>query len=386
MSAVREFTEVGHCGGKLTVTVTTEPDGRKKYALGFRHSAATPASISNLYATLEGEPIAFIAMGGIGAETNLPPVQGISVLLASDMEAMYGHECPRCKEYWRTTWFGVGWLTVCPYCALKAPPHYFLTKGQRKYVAECCKLVVEALEKEDGEHLIDLDAVADAAGKDIEKPKFFYAEQVMQHKWTCEACGSVQDILGKYGFCSSCGTRNDLLVVRVALKRIRERVDASGDLVSSLKDIVTEFDSAARAIAKRLAFMVKMKPGRKAELDRMLFHNIKQRAEEMRQWFGIDLFKGVRPDDVAFVTKMFARRHVYEHNGGEVDKRYIEETGDQTVKPKQLIRETRDSVLATIAVVDTMMANFHMQFHEIFPPDPKPISYHRPRRHPDNAE
>lgn len=379
MNEQREFSEVGHCGGKITVTAVTSPGGQKQYQLGFSHSSPTPAAICTVYATHEGEPICFIAMGGIGSETNMPPVPGISVLLASDMQGMYGHECPRCTEYWRADAFPVPWVTTCPYCALRAAPHYFLTKGQRKYMTEYCNLVVHATEGEDGEHIIDLDAVADAAGKDIEKPRFFYAERSQQHKYTCEACGSVQDILGKYGFCSSCGMRNDLMVVRGALKRIRQRVDASENLISCLKDTVTEFDSAARAIAKRLAAMVKMKPRRKAELERMLFHSLKPRAEEMSQWFDIDLFKGMRPEDVAFVTRIFARRHVYEHNGGEVDERYIKETGDTSVKPKQLIRETRESVIAAIDAVDAMMANLHAQFHEIFPPDPKPISYHRPR-------
>ena len=93
------------------------------------------------------------------------------------------------------------------------------------------------------------DAVADAAGKDGEKPKFFYAEQSQQNKYACESCGSVQDILGKYGFCSSGGTRNDLMVVRASLKVVKKRVEAEAELVSCLKDTVTEFDSAARAIA-----------------------------------------------------------------------------------------------------------------------------------------
>jgi hypothetical protein len=293
----------------------------------------------------------------------MPSVPGVSVLLASDAGGMYGHECPSCSGYWRTNAFPVPFVTTCPYCALRAPAHYFLTKGQRKYVEECCKLVVDAMEKPDGEYVIDFDTVARAAAQGTETPKFFYAEQTQQHNYTCDACGSVQDILGKYGFCSSCGTRNDLMVVRAGLQKIGERVDAGQNLVSCLKDTVTEFDSAARALAKRLAVMVKMKPGRKAELERMLFHNMKRRAEEMRHWFDIDLFKGMKPDDVAFVTKMFARRHVHEHNGCEVDQRYIDETGDHSVKPKQLIHETRESVLGTIRVVETMMANFHAQFH-----------------------
>lgn len=319
-------------------------------------------------------------MGGMGDRTNLPPVQGISVLLASDMEGMYGHECPRCKEYWRSDGFPVAWRTTCPYCGLRAASHSFLAKGQRKYVQEFCKLVVDAMEGPDGKHVIDMDSVADAAGKEIPKPKFFYAEKSMQNKYTCESCGSTQDILGKYGFCSSCGTRNELTEVTAALKKIKERIDGGGDLVSCLKDSVTEFDSAARALARRLASMVPMKRGRKNELNKMLFHNIKRRSEEMKNWFDIALFKGMSPDDVAFVAKMFARRHVYEHNAGEVDARYIEETGDQAVKPKQLIRETRESVLAALAAVETMTANFHSEFHEIFPPDPTPISYYRPKR------
>lgn len=380
MTELREFSEVGHCGGTLTVTVVTSPEGNKQYQLGYTHSSPRPSSISSVFSTFEGEPIAFVAIGGMGAETNTPAIPGISTLLASDEHGLYGHECPRCKGYWRTDGFPVYWATTCPYCALRAEPHYFLTKGQRRYIEECCKLVVDAMEKPDGEYVIDFDAVADAARKGAETPRFYYAEQTQQQKYVCDACGSVQDILGKYGFCSSCGTRNDLMVVRAGLKHIRERVDAGETLVSCLKDSVTEFDSAARAIAKCLAAMVKMKPSRKSELERMLFHNVTRRAEEMRNWFDIDIFKGMRPDSVSFVKMMFARRHVYEHNGGEVDERYINETGDQSVKPKQVIRESRQSVLDTITAIENMTENFHKQFHEIFPPDPKPISYHRPRR------
>jgi hypothetical protein len=380
MSTAHEFIEIGNCGGKLTLTVVTSAEGQKQYQLGFSHSSPTPAALCTVYATHEGDPICFIAMGGIGAEVNMPRIPGVSVLLASDMQGMYGHECPRCAEYWRADAFPVSWLTTCPYCTLRAGPQHFLTQGQRKYIREYCKMVADALDSEDGEYVIDLNVVAEAAGKDIEKPRFFYAEQSQQHKYKCAACGSVQDILGKYGSCSSCGTRNDLQVVGAGLQRIRERVAIGEDLTSCLKDTVTEFDSAARAVAKRLAAMVPMRAGRKADLERMLFHNIKRRAEDMRAWFDIDLFKGIPPDKISLAIKMFARRHVYEHNGGEVDQRYIEETGDQSVKPKQLIRETRESVLATVALVEAMTGNLHVQFHEIFPPDPKPISYHRPRR------
>lgn len=147
MSGTTEFSEVGHCGGKLTITVATAPTGEKQYQLGFSHSSPTQASICQLYASHDGQPICFLAMGGLGDKTELPPVPGLSVLLASDMEGMYGHECPRCKNYWRADAFPVSWVTTCPYCALRTGPQYFLTKGQRKYISEYCKLVVDAVER-----------------------------------------------------------------------------------------------------------------------------------------------------------------------------------------------------------------------------------------------
>ncbi|OTP74276.1 hypothetical protein [Caballeronia sordidicola] len=42
------------------------------------------------------------------------------------------------------------------------------------------------------------------------------------------------------------------------------------------------------------------------------------------------------------MARWFHRRHVYEHNGGEVDERYLKESGDTTVWLKQHIHETQE--------------------------------------------
>ena len=377
----REFAPVGHCGGKVTVTVVTDPDGGRKYQLGYRHSSNTPAALSSLFVSFDGRAMGFVPFGGLSdqAEAVSPPNPGIFVFIGSDVEGMYGHECPRCNGYWRSSGFPATWRMVCPYCGLRTASHNFLSAGQRKYVGEFCALVAQAMEAPDGEHEIDMDTVADAAGKDIEKPKFFYAEEAQQNQYHCESCGARQDILGRYGFCSMCGTRNELREVRAALKRIRAKLEVDGDLVGGLKGGVTEFDSAARSLARSLAQMVPMKPGRKTQLTNALFHNIKRRAEELEHWFDIRLFKGMTPEASAHAIKMFERRHVHEHNGGEVDARYLQATGDSTVRLRQALRETRGDVVGALAAIETMTANFHGQFHEIFPPDEMPISYHRPK-------
>ncbi|MGH8658779.1 MAG: hypothetical protein ACREV4_09995 [Gammaproteobacteria bacterium] len=70
---------------------------------------------------------------------------------------------------------------------------------------------------------------------------------------------------------------------------------------------------------------------------------------------------------------MFHRRHVYEHNGGEVDEKYIRDRSDASVRPKQVIRENRDTALRIADLVLKMGQNIHRGFHAIFPTEDVPI-------------
>jgi hypothetical protein len=82
------------------------------------------------------------------------------------------------------------------------------------------------------------------------------AEQSQQHHYTCAACGSADDILGRYGYCSCCGTRNDLQELTQTIKEIegktRDRLAAKEPLEAAVPDAVSAFDSTARQYAKQL--------------------------------------------------------------------------------------------------------------------------------------
>jgi hypothetical protein len=89
--------------------------------------------------------------------------------------------------------------------------HQFLTPGQQRFVEAVCELTMKAVNADtDGEHLIDMDQIADQVAKTNERPSFYYTEETQQNHYTCTACGGADDILGRYGYCSCCGTRNDL--------------------------------------------------------------------------------------------------------------------------------------------------------------------------------
>jgi hypothetical protein len=386
MSEPEDFQEIGHCGGQFIVTAKTAPDGQRRVSFGVRHSTPRPASFFAVYALPPGFPVDTIQLGGIGDKWNTPPHPScLPVFIASDVRSMFGHECPVCGGYWRSPAVPSFWPTTCPYCGRREGTHAFLTKGQRRFVEAMCALTEEAIQSDkDDDFVIDMDKVADDVQRTGERPNFYYTETSQQNHFKCAACGEANDILGTYGYCGCCGTRNDLQELTRTIERIqdatRARRIAKEPMEPAISDAVGAFDSVARQYAKQLAKRVPMIPARRTALESALFHSPKARADELKAWFGINLLDGLDPDAQAFIIRMFLRRHVYEHNGGQVDQKYLDESGDTSVKLGQALRETPQSIFRLTPLILKMAQNLHEGFHELFPPVAQPIEYETERK------
>ena len=240
----------------------------------------------------------------------------------------------------------------------------------------CCHLIAEAFDaQDDGEKTIDMDAAVDAAARKTETPKFYYAEQSQQTRFNCSACGQWNDILGRFGYCSSCGTRNDLGQLDSVVAAVRTRINNTGEdgLNSCVRDLVSAFDTMAQQYAKQLTNNVPLTSRRRAKFEGRRFHDLRRCAEDFREAFDINMLEGLDENEVKFAVIMFERRHVYEHKGGEADEAYIEKTGDTSVRPKQIIRETSENSHRLANIVRRLGRNLHEAFHELFPPENAPI-------------
>jgi hypothetical protein len=368
----KEFDEIGHSGGKVTFTIKDE-EGVRSYQIGYRSSRPVPMVMIAVYALLQGIPVETIHLGGIGEPWNPPPCPGcFPVFIASDSQGKFGHDCPRCGGYWRS-----GPLpNICPYCAMTAAPHQFLSSAQRRYVRQYCDVLSEALDSEDSETvMIDMDIVADAAGKEGEKPAFYVSERSQQRKFTCRSCDEYNDILGRFGYCSLCGSRNDLGEFEdQSITVIRERINKGNAPEDCVRDAVAVFDSFLSQYAKQLAQRVPMTEQRKTRLLKQRFHNLPEIVDTFKSWFDIDVCAGIKDGEKRFVARMFLRRHVYEHNGGEADQKYLDQSGDANVVLKQHIHETVEDAHALLGSLVKMARNIDSGFHELFPPIPGPIN------------
>lgn len=384
-----DFRTIAHSGGKATIDVSPEPaTGRKRYQLTWTHCRPNAAGLFAVYALPPGVVISQINMGGIGSKIDPAPIPGCyQVFIGSDSEGKYGRQCPVCGGYWRSD---LG--QFCPYCGLNGTVVDFMTDGQRSYVQQWCATMDKALMTEaGGQYVIDLDAVADAANSALPgKPPFYYAEQGQQNSYNCASCSAFNDILGTFGYCTECGTRNDLQMLNERkVPELRDRINSGGPYESFTKDAVAAFDSFVGQYVQQLLKGVRMTPARRARLEKRRFHDFRTVERDMREIFDINVAKGLTDDDTAFATLMFHRRHVYEHRGGQADQKYINDSGESDVRVGQALRESIETAHRTVGIVQKLAHNVHTGFHEIIPVDQGPIERcgkRRPLRGPSNPK
>lgn len=379
-----DFSEVGHTGGKATFTIKCDEEGRISYQIGYSHSAPRPSSLVGVYAHHDGFACGNIALGGIGQPWNPPPFPNcIAVIMASDSQGKFGHECPECKKHFRTENIPAKYPLTCPYCGLRAESYHFLTPPQNAYISHYVeslnKALIEVPAGSTREVVIDMDVIADSVTDDP-RPDFYYTSTTQQTEFKCRACNSYNDIRGRYGYCASCGWRNTASSLKIALDRIREQLNECTISASdAVKQSVSEFDSAARDLVIQLVSRVPMKESRRNQFDGLLFHNLDKFDGLMKTCFDIDLLKGMSVDR-DFVRMMFFRRHIYEHDGGVITKRYVKYSGDTDAEEGTLLRETAQNAHKFIGCLNRMIGTLEQDFHEIFKPEPFCIDIENERK------
>jgi hypothetical protein len=373
-----EFEEIAHSGGTITLT-TADIEGKKHISFAYSNSRPVPASLFGVYAVPPGIVVENFSLAGLGQASEPPAFpNSIPVLIGSDCEGQYGHNCPRCTKYWRSG----SHPKFCPYCGLEADSIYFLSHAQAAYIRHYIRKWEElGIAETPSTRVIDMDEIADTTLKSADRPDFYISDERQQTHLVCQECGEFNDILGRFGHCSLCFTRNDHAVFRDEIvPSIRSALNDGRAPEQCLRDAVSAFEVFIKQICGALKSGVPMTPQRRDRLTKSNFSSWTQIDALFSDLFGIEARS--KFDSVSWnkFNQMVMRRHVYEHSGGVVDQEYLEKSDDATVRLGQQIVENVGDVHEFLSAASKFAEIIHTGFHSIFPPDRAPIERFRKKR------
>lgn len=365
----REFQEIAHSGLNIAFDIETR-DGTRGFVVEAKAVTRNAVSFTGVYVTIDGHILTGFMPATLSTTNDPPPPtsDSVPVIFASDREGMYGRECPRCHGYFRSESVAVWWKTICPYCGLIAPMHQFMTAAQCHYIEHYVTTFLEAWQSDQEKIRVEIkmDEYADQASKEVEVPKFYYAEERQQSHWSCVKCGTRNDILGHYGYCSCCGYRNNLPLLTDELTALSEKTTATDqDQRALLRNAISAFEACCRSYIDQILDRMPMTPRRRKRLEGLRFHEPRRFLSEIGQCFDIEMADGMKLDDVEFAHIRFHRRHLYEHKAGVVDQEYIDASGDNQKLNKRL-DESPGNVRHLIEVLLAMAANLDAGFHAMF--------------------
>nr|WP_321442066.1 hypothetical protein [uncultured Hyphomonas sp.] len=384
MPQYNDFEEIAHCGGQIIFTISCGPEGQKQYQTTIKMTRGGPAAWIGVYARIfDGVPILNFNMGGLGQPWDPQCPEGCApVFLGSDSRECWGCKCPECEKYFRHSEHPSVYPLTCPYCGVLAPGVYFLSDAQRLYIRHYIEQLVTGIEQDmepntTKEITIDMDAIVDMADGES-RPAFYQAEESQQTQFKCPECAAFNDVRGLYAYCGSCGKRNN--VARLEATTACLRADLNEGRITpedAIRKAASEFDACCRDFVGQLCDRIPLKPARQTQFRNAAFHDLDSDVvQQIQAKFDVDLFRGMK-DQRPFVRKMMHRRHVFEHKGGVIDQRYVDESGDAEAQIGDLIRENQGNANDFISAINRMVKNLDSDFHQTFPLTEWPVTNHQ---------
>ena len=334
------------------------------------HSEPTFHALYQVALSIDGTRLlCTVQVGGLG-QTVVAPHPSVPAFVQSDVQGMWGRNCPACEKYFRSEQI-VG-DTTCPYCSVVAPDLAFVSNDQKRYLTACYDAFANA-------HMKKQTASVDIADITDEKSAWHYSEEKQQLVFKCQntRCNCQTDVLGEYAFCPRCGRSNArerffeaAQAELVRLEQIRTSVTDRHEREVVWEQMTTGAVSRLEALAKHLRKILVLFPmtaNRRKQLQQLNFQKVIESNTLLQQWFDIGFFewpgddevpsRQIAPDDQEFIRKMVQKRHILIHNGGVVDEEYLRLAGDTTVRLDERIRIKSNEAKRLLTLVSEMASN-----------------------------
>ena len=320
--------------------------------------------------------------------SHLPDDFSVSVGLPTDEDGYFDRECPneKCKSAFKIILDD--WKdkvrdeeVFCPICGHTAASDKWFTEAQNEHMQTAFMAAFQpALDQSMRRMAQDFNRSQPRSGfvriSMGYKPSApvavvpIEAQDLMQQRYTCEACGCRYAAIGAAFFCPACGHNsartalNETLAVirklpelRTALENGLDRDAAENSFRMTCENylgrLVATFQRFAEATFEALPNRAAFNPRRN------FFQNLPESSDLWEQAVGIRYETMLTAREWNDLKRFFQQRHLLAHKDGIVDEDYCRKTGDHRYQGGQRLIIRMDDVLRFTDLVEKLSLGLH---------------------------
>lgn len=247
-------------------------------------------------------------------------------------EGFLSRECnnSECQKYFKVSEETAREEMYCPYCGDLQPINELHTKEQIDYAQEVAK---ETITKAVADDLSKMMSKIAKGSKTLQfkhkpyRPKYISKSKIDKEadsEITCSECGTIFQVYGIFGYCTSCRYEN-ILIYDANLAIIRQEIHNSSNPDRALRHAYVDLVAAYEQFCKK-----KAKPFEEK-------HNSFQVLFEPRKYFkkqiNVDIFDGLDDSELLVLRRVFQKRHAFQHGDGTITDDFIQKVPED----KQLL-------------------------------------------------
>ncbi len=245
------------------------------------------------------------------------------IAIPTDADGFVGRACdaPGCKQYFKIYVSDYGEYLHCPYCGVRFSRNSLFTSPQLQYAKEAAieEARVYAINK-----IQKMFKNAFRGSKNITyKPgstprkrtvRPNYVEREVDTEFECTECSTRFQVYGVFGYCPGCRCEN-LQIYDANWANIKRKLETEPDKDRQLRHAYGDLVSTFEVFCNRKAKYISQEQGN--------FQVLSAARKYFKTHAGVDILANITGDALLALRRVFQKRHVCIHAGGEITDRYV---------------------------------------------------------------
>lgn len=245
------------------------------------------------------------------------------IAIPSDADGFVGRACdaPDCKQYFKIYVQDHGDYLHCPYCGVRFSRNSLFTSPQLKYVKEAAieearVYAINEIQKMFKNAFRGSKNITYKPGrppsKRMVRPN--YVEREVDTEFECAECSIRFQVYGIFGYCPGCSCEN-IQIYDANWANIKRKLDSEPDKNRQLRHAYGDLVSTFEVFCNRKAARISQEKGN--------FQVLFDARKYFKDHVGVDILANITGNDLLALRRLFQKRHVCIHAGGEITDRYI---------------------------------------------------------------